>query len=130
MNANDIMTRGIMTIKRNATVSEAIKTMIERRITSLIVESDDNDGLYGIVTRKDIVNKVIAHRRDPDKVKVKEIMSEPLMVISPDMEMENVAMLMAKTDVRRFAVVENGELIGIISNSDILKAVYSEVIKD
>ncbi|RLI91924.1 MAG: hypothetical protein DRO94_03090 [Candidatus Altiarchaeales archaeon] len=46
------------------------------------------------------------------------------------MEMENVAMLMAKTDVRRFAVVENGELIGIISNSDILKAVYSEVIKD
>jgi len=122
MNANDIMTRGIMTIKRNATVSEAIKTMIERRITSLIVESDDNDGLYGIVTRKDIVNKVIAHRRDPDKVKVKEIMSEPLMVISPDMEMENVAMLMAKTDVRRFAVVENGELIGIISNSDILRA--------
>jgi len=130
MNANDIMTRGIMTIKRNATVSEAIKTMIERRITSLIVESDDNDGLYGIVTRKDIVNKVIAHRRDPDKVKVKEIMSEPLMVISPDMEMENVAMLMAKTDVRRFAVMDNGELIGIISNSDILKAVYSEVIKD
>ena len=127
MNANDIMTRGIMTIKRNATVSEAIKKMFNENITSLIVK---NDGLYGIVTRKDIVNKVIAHRRDPDKVKVKEIMSEPLMVISPDMEMENVAMLMAKTDVRRFAVVENGELIGIISNSDILKAVYSEVIKD
>lgn len=118
--AYDIMTRGIMTISRDARVSEAIKTMVERRITSLIVESDD--GLYGIVTRKDIVNKVIAHRKNPDKVKVKEIMSEPLMVIAPDMDMEDIAMLMAKTDVRRFAVVEEGKLIGVVSNSDILRA--------
>jgi len=117
--AYDIMTRGVMTISRDAKISEAIKTMIERRITSLIVESD---GLYGIVTRKDIVNKVVAHRRDPDKVKVKEIMSEPLMVIPPDMEMEDIALLMAKTDVRRFAVVGDNGLIGLVSNSDILRA--------
>jgi len=127
MKVRDVMRKGVIMIEKNATAKDAIKKMFNENITSLIVK---NDGLYGIVTRKDIVNKVIAHRRDPDKVKVKEIMSEPLMVISPDMEMENVAMLMAKTDVRRFAVVENGELIGIISNSDILKAVYSEVIKD
>ncbi|HDH41770.1 MAG TPA: CBS domain-containing protein [Candidatus Altiarchaeales archaeon] len=126
MNANEIMTRGVMTIKRDASVMEAMKQMVDRRVTSLIVEKESEHGVYGIITRKDIVNKVIAYNKDLKNTKVSEVMSEPLMTISPDMSIETVARLMAKTDIRRFPVMEGNKLVGMVSNSDILKAIALE----
>jgi len=126
MNANEIMTRGVMTIKRDASVMEAMKQMVDRRVTSLIVEKESERGVYGIITRKDIVNKVIAYNKDLKTTKVSEVMSEPLMTISPDMSIETVARLMAKTDIRRFPVMEGNKLVGMVSNSDILKAIALE----
>jgi len=126
MNANEIMTRGVMTIKRDASVMEAMKQMVDRRVTSLIVEKESERGVYGIITRKDIVNKVIAYNKDLKNTKVSEVMSEPLMTISPDMSIETVARLMAKTDIRRFPVMEGNKLVGMVSNSDILKAIALE----
>jgi len=126
MNANEIMTRGIMTIKRDASVIEAMKQMVDRRVTSLIVEKEGEKGVYGIITRKDIVNKVIAYGKDLETTKVSEIMSEPLMTISPEMGIDTIARLMAKTDIRRFPVMEGNKLVGMVSNSDILKAIALE----
>ncbi len=85
MNANEVMTTGIMTIRRDVSVIEAMKQMVNRRVTSLVVEKADERGVYGIVTRKDIVNKAIARGRDIKTTKVSDIMSEPLMTISPEM---------------------------------------------
>jgi len=126
MNANEIMTRGVMTIKRDAPVMEAMRQMVDRRVTSLIVEKESERGVYGIITRKDIVNKVIAYNKDLKTTKVSEIMSEPLMTISPEMSIDTVARLMAKTDIRRFPVMEGNKLVGMVSNSDILKAIALE----
>ncbi|OYT39537.1 MAG: hypothetical protein B6U86_05190 [Candidatus Altiarchaeales archaeon ex4484_43] len=126
MNANEIMTRGVMTIKRDAPVMEAMRQMVDRRVTSLIVEKESERGVYGIITRKDIVNKVIAYNKDLETTKVSEIMSEPLMTISPEMSIDTVARLMAKTDIRRFPVMEGNKLVGMVSNSDILKAIALE----
>ncbi|HIE34416.1 MAG TPA: CBS domain-containing protein [Candidatus Altiarchaeales archaeon] len=130
MNANEIMTRGIMTIKKDAAVAEAMKTMVDRRVTSLVVEKDFDSDVYGIITRKDIVNKVIAYGKDLKKTKVSDIMTEPLMTISPDMSIENIARLMAKTDIRRFPVMEGNKIIGMVSNSDILKAIALEELEN
>ena len=126
MNANEIMTRGVMTIKRDASVMEAMKQMVDRRVTSLIVEKESEHGVYGIITRKDIVNKVIAYNKDLKNTKVSEVMSEPILTISPDLSIETVARLMAKTDIRRFPVMEGNKLVGMVSNSDILKAIALE----
>jgi CBS domain-containing protein len=126
MNVNEIMTRGVMTIRRDAPVVEAMKQLIDRRVTSLIVEKENEEGMYGIITRKDIVNKVIAYGKDLKATKVSDIMSEPLMTISPEMSVETVARLMAKTDIRRFPVMEENRLVGMVSNSDILKAIALE----
>ncbi|MBN2014835.1 MAG: CBS domain-containing protein [Candidatus Altiarchaeota archaeon] len=126
MDANEIMTRGIMTISKDASVMDAMKKMVDRRVTSLIVEKEGEHGVYGIVTRKDVVNKVIAYNKDPNKVKVSEVMSEPLMTISPEMSVETIARLMAKTDIRRFPVMEGNKLVGMVSNSDIMKAIALE----
>jgi len=127
MNANEIMTRGVMTIKRDASVMEAMKQMVDRRVTSLIVEKESEHGVYGIITRKDIVNKVIAYNKDLKNTKVSEVMSEPILTISPDLSIETVARLMTKTDIRRFPVMEGNKLIGLISNSDILKAINKKL---
>ncbi len=115
-----------MSIGRDASVMDVMIKMVERRVTSFIVEKEDEQGVYGIVTRKDIINKVIAYGKDPREVKVHEVGSEPLMAISPDMSVETIARFMAKTNIRRFPVMVDGELVGMVSNSDILKAIALE----
>lgn len=128
MKAKDIMTAGIISIKKDASVEDAMKAMIERRVTSLIIEKGGENDHYGILTRKDIVNKVVANNKDPKKVKVSEIMSEPLLCISLDFTAENIARLMQKTGVRRFPVIEDGHIVGMVSNSDIMRAITLECI--
>jgi len=125
----DIMTRGIIKVGRDTLVIDAMKTMLDRRVTSLIVEAE-NGSDWGIITRKDIVNKVVACRSDPKKIKVKDIMSTPLLTVHPDMTVDNVARLMAKTNIRRFAVSEGNDIIGVVSNSDIFKAVTLELLEE
>jgi CBS domain-containing protein len=123
MNAGNIMTHGIISLKRDASVAEAMDLMVSRRVTSLIVEKEDKNGVYGMVTRKDVVNKVIAYGKDVKKTKISDIMSEPLLTISPEMSVETIARLMSKTNMRRFPVMVGDEIVGMVSNSDILKAV-------
>jgi len=119
MNVSDIMKRNVVKIGRDTPARDAMKIMIENDIGSLLVEKGSD---YGIVTRKDIVNKVIARGKDPMEVKVKDIMTEPILTVSSDMSITETARLMAKTNVRRFPVVDDGKLVGIVSNSDILRS--------
>ncbi|OYT55011.1 MAG: hypothetical protein B6U72_00710 [Candidatus Altiarchaeales archaeon ex4484_2] len=126
MKAKDIMTTGVISIDRDASVEDAMKKMFERRVTSLIIKKKKKNDNVGIVTRKDIINAVIAENKDPEKMKVEDIMSEPLLSVSPDFSIENLSRLMAKTNLRRFPVVEDDKIIGVVSNSDIIRAVTIE----
>lgn len=118
----DVMTRGVITISQDASVEEAMKTMVERHVSSIIVQKNSDDDVYGIVTRKDIISRVFSRGDDVKKLKVADVMSKPVMTITPQMGAVAAAKLMDKTNVRRFPVVENEKLIGIISNSDIFRA--------
>ncbi len=118
----DVMTKGIISIKEGVTVDEAIRIMTERHVSSLIVEKVSNADVDGIITRKDVTNKVIGHGKDPRNVLVSEVMTKPLMTVTRKMDIMQVARLMARADVRRFPVREGDQLIGIVSNSDIFRA--------
>jgi len=120
------MTTGVISIDRDASVEDAMKKMFERRVTSLIVEKKKEADNVGIITRKDIINAVIAESRDPKKMKVEDIMSEPLLSVSPEFSIENLSRMMSKTNLRRFPVVEDDKIIGVVSNSDIIRAVTIE----
>lgn len=117
----EVMTQGIISIREDASVEDAMKEMFDRRVTSLIVETEEGNG-YGIITRKDIVTKVIAEDKDPGELRVEDIMSTSLQTISIDEDIKDVAVLMAKSGIRRFPVMDEGMLVGLVSNSDILKA--------
>ncbi len=129
MNVRGVMRGGVITIDPNVSVLDAMKRMVDERITSLIVQRVEDNSTYGIITRKDIVNKAIANGKDVRTTKVSDIMSEPILTISADQDIETVARLMAKTDIRRFPVMENDKIIGLVSNSDILKAVNKKGVK-
>lgn len=121
--ARDLMTTRVVTIDGNATVREAVDLMKEHDVRCLVVERRDADDAYGIVTQRDVVYEITAWNRDPETVKVHEIMTKPLVVVNKDLDIRHVARLMANVGLSRAPVIFDGELQGIVSVSDILKAI-------
>ena len=119
MNAADIMTKEVITIKGSATVAEAVALMKTHGLRALIVERRTNEDAYGIVTETDVVYKVAAFGTDPKTMRVYEIMTKPCIVVNPELSVEYVARLFAQTRIRRAPVIK-GDLLGIISVGDIL----------
>ncbi len=117
--AKDVMTQDVAMIKGSATVAEATKLMRFKGVHSLVVEHRHEEDAYGIVTDTDIVSKVVAYGKDPNQVRVYEIMTKPCVVVNPDLAVEYVARLLTNIGIDRAPVIQ-GELLGIISLSDIL----------
>ncbi|MBN2251207.1 MAG: CBS domain-containing protein [Candidatus Altiarchaeota archaeon] len=126
----EVMTRGVISISEDSTVEEAMKMMVERHVSSLIVAKKSEADIDGIVTRKDVINKVIGHGKNPKNVKVSEIMTKPLMTVTKKMDVMHVSRLMARTEVRRFPVRECDKIVGIVSNSDIFRAYVLDNVKE
>ncbi|MDJ0568150.1 MAG: CBS domain-containing protein [Pleurocapsa sp. MO_192.B19] len=118
MQAQEIMTKNVVTINGSATIAEAVKIMKNKGLRALIVERRSDSDPYGIVTETDIVYKVAAYGHDPKQMRVYEIMTKPCVIVNPDLGVEYVARLFANTRIRRAPVVK-GELLGVISISDI-----------
>jgi CBS domain-containing protein len=117
--AADIMTKDVATIRSSATVAEAVRLMKQRDWRALIVDRRHNQDAYGIITKSDIVYKVIAYGKDPGKVRVYEVMTKPCIVVNPDLGVEYVARLFADHHLLQAPVIQ-GELLGIISLTDII----------
>ena len=83
----------------------------------------DASDAYGIVTQRDIAYEVVAPGVDPAEVKVHEIMSKPLVVVNPDLDIRFVARLMRNMGLSRAPVIAEGKLQGIVAVSDVLKAI-------
>ena len=75
--AGDVMTKEVLSIEGTATVADAVRMMKERKVSSLFVNRRGQEDAWGIVTRKDVVNKVVDPGKDPAEVKVFEVMSKP-----------------------------------------------------
>jgi CBS domain-containing protein len=117
--ASDIMTEDVATIRGSATVAQAVKLMKLKGLHSLIVDRRTEEDAYGIVTDTDITKKVVAFGKDPNQVRVYEVMTKPCIVVNPDLAVEYVARLFAQTGIDRAPVIK-GELLGIVSLHDIL----------
>jgi len=87
------------------------------------VERRSQEDAWGIVTRKDVVNKVVNPGMDPSEVHVFEIMSKPLITVSPGLALKYCARLFDSAGIRRAPVFDGKEIIGILSNTDIFNAI-------
>lgn len=113
------MSKNPVTIDPSATAKEAAALMRERELGSLLVVSARKP--VGIVTEKDLVTKVVAENRMPAEVTVNEVMTSPVVTIGPYQEILDAAKTMADLNIRRLAVVDNDDLVGLVTENDILK---------
>ncbi len=114
-----IMTTEVVLTRIDAMMDEVAKIMGERHIGSLIVE--DYETPVGIVTERDLLSNVLAQGRNPRDVKVKEVMSYPLIKICSFAEIKEAAQMMIRKK-GRLTVFECGDLIGIITASDLIRS--------
>ncbi len=121
--AGDVMTQYVFYIDPDKTVAEAIKLMREEHLSSLIVNGRTPEDTWGIITRKDIVNKIVAPNKNPTEVKICEIMSKPLITVSPDLPVIEVAKILQSKGIRRVAVYDGNEIVGLLSNTDIFNVI-------
>ena len=118
LDVRDIMTYPAITEDEDASVAEISKCMKMSGIGSVVITKEDKP--VGIVTDRDIVIKVMMRGRNPGKVKVKEIMSSPLMTIESDASLRSACKLLLEKGIRRLLVIEDGELVGIVSLRNIV----------
>jgi CBS domain-containing protein len=121
--ARDVMTKEFVCIDGTATVAHAVRLMSEKEVSSLFVNRRSQDDAWGIVTRKDVVNKVISPGKNLNYVKVFEIMSKPLITVSPGLALKYCSRLFDSAGIRRAPVFDGKEIIGILSNTDIFNAI-------
>jgi CBS domain-containing protein len=126
LTARDIMQTDLATILPELSVQDAAALMRHHGVRSLIVEKDTPDDAYGLITFADIVSKVLAHGFDPAEMRVDEVMTKPLIVVNPSLKVELIARLFANHRIGHAPVIENHQLIGIVSMTDLVTEVINE----
>ena len=111
--------RDVLAIDAGATVLEAVRQMIDANVGSLLVKQDDD--VVGIVSERDYLRRVARDGPTGDDVSVGEIMSSPLIVVSPETSIDECMALMTDRRIRHVPVVQNGDVIGIVSIGDLVK---------
>jgi len=102
------------------TVAIALEKMLHVETKSLIVRKRNPDDELGLVTLTDIARQVLAVDRAPERVNIYEIMTKPALSVSPNMDIRYCARLFGRFDISRAPVVENGEIVGIVSYTDMV----------
>ena len=113
----DAMTEDPRSIGASASVVEAARLMREGHIGSLPVTQDER--LVGMITDRDITTRVVAESAAPETTSVGDVYSRDLISVEPDHDLEEALELMARHQVRRLPVVENGRLVGVVAQADI-----------
>jgi predicted transcriptional regulator len=122
MKVENVMKKDIASIEGKQTAFDAIKIMREKKVSSLLVNRRGKEDAWGIITRKDVVNKIIDPGKNPKEVSIHEIMSKPLVMVSPGLALKYCARLFHQAGIRRAPVFDGKEIVGMISNTDIFNA--------
>jgi len=119
----DVMVREVVTIDENQSAKNAARLMTKFGISGLIVLSKGN--LVGIVTQRDIITRVVSSGNSPDDVKVKNIMTEPVIAVNSFMPLEQAVRIMFQEKIKKLPVVDRREsklkLVGILSLTDVAR---------
>jgi CBS domain-containing protein len=119
LKVEDVMVREVITLDEGSTVKEAAEIMNKFEIGCLIAVKKGK--AMGIVTERDLLKRVVAEARNAKKTRVKEVMSSPLVVVEPKMELEDAVKLMFQMKIKKLPVVDGKRLVGLVSLTDIAR---------
>ncbi len=123
MKVNDLLVKKGSAIQSTApatTLLAAIKKLNEHNIGALLVI--DNKKLAGVITERDVLHATAEHGNKIDELKVEDFMTKDLITCSKNETVDNVMELMTVNHIRHLPILENEELVGIISIGDVVKA--------
>jgi CBS domain-containing protein len=123
--ASDIMTENVEVLRLDDSLLTAAERLAQHDVGALPV-CDEQERVRGIVTDRDIVVHGIAQGKDPRKTTVGEIVTPNPVTVNPDERVERVIDIMAEKQIRRIPVVEDGKLVGMISQADIAQSVPAD----
>lgn len=121
----EVMSRDVVTIEASRPVQDAAQLMAARGVGCLMVSIGNK--AIGILTERDFVARVLTAGFDPTKMLVRDVMTTPIFTVSSDQPLEKAAELMVTYKVRRLPVVDEGVLVGIITASDLARALAAKV---
>ena len=127
--ARDIMHEQHLELDGMATVKEALDAMKAENATVIIVNKRHEHDAFGIVLLPDIAKKVLARDRAPNRVNVYEIMSKPVLSLDPDMDVRYCARMFDRFGLSNVPVIEDGQVIGIVSYSELVFRGLCELIE-
>lgn len=114
MSSTYVIVDGLMT------VAEGIQLAKQKQVKALIVKKRHDNDEYGIVLMNDIAKKVLAQNRSPERTNIYEIMTKPALSVSPDMNVKYCARLFERFGISRAPVINQGEIIGMVSYNNIV----------
>jgi CBS domain-containing protein len=120
MLVKEIMTRNVVTIDADASVFDACMRYKEKKVGCLVVV--DKETCVGIVTERDLIERSVCLRRNPEKTKVREIMSSNVKVVNALDSVEKTLERMKSLKLKKLPVISSGKVVGIITMTDIAEA--------
>jgi len=120
VSVRDVMDQSYIRVGGVDTVAEAFQRMLEADAHCMIVSRRDENDEFGLVLHTDIARKVIGPDRSPERVRIYEIMSKPVLTVHPGMNIRYASRLFERFHLRVAPVVEEGKVIGIVTDYDIV----------
>jgi CBS domain-containing protein len=118
---DDIMSHPVITVDVGVNIKDAAFLMTEKRIGCLIIVERGRP--VGIVTKSDIIRRVVSLCKDPGIVKVADVMSKPLITIGRDINIIEAMRKMREHSITQMVVMDNGNLVGIVAERDVIRGV-------
>jgi len=120
MNIGKLMVKNVITLQKDSSVHEAVGLLNKNKIGCIVVV--DNGNIAGIVTERDLLERVLEKCRNPKETLVSEIMTRNVITGTPDMDTLDATRLMFKLKVKKLPITEGNRLVGIITLTDIARA--------
>ena len=126
----EVMNKTVIIMDINTDVPAIAREMVKHDVGSVIIT--ENEKAMGIITERDLVRDIIAKDRKPSKVNASKILSSPLVTVEPETSVVKASEIMLKANIKRLPVLEDGTIIGVVSNTDMLMVTpgLSTILKD
>lgn len=130
MKVKEFMKTRLEYVEVNHTVYDVIERMLDKRIRSLVVKPSGLEDVYGVVTARDVVFKVLSKGLNPRDVRVSEITAKPLVCIDQDTQLSDAAALMKKFNIGRVFVCDGKALLGIFTLADAMAGSLIQIARE
>lgn len=120
MKVSSVMKKHVRTVRLGDSVRKAVGIMNANRIGSVVVV--EKNRLVGIFTERDILRNVVAKNKKADSTRVKSVMTRRVFTIDAEAGIEDAINIMAKRHIKKLPVLRDGELVGIITATDVLRS--------